>query len=184
MDAGKQVISQGVAHIMNVVIAYLMSEWDSENQCVWYFINLMIDCTLGVLFAYLLLKAATAAALKCGLERLRTGEYLLMSDKPDFKAWGMQLGMWCLVVLIVKWSLVGLIFVLRNFLSTIGVFVLSPVESDPQLELVVVMVFVPCLMNIIQFWVQDNFLKGKTKPNPEKMMLDMSSTVESLDVIN
>jgi hypothetical protein len=118
------------------------------------------------------------------LERLRTGEYLLMSDRPDYKAWGIQLGMWCLVVLIVKWSLVGLIFGLRDFLSTIGVWVLSPVASEPQLELVVVMVFVPCLMNIIQFWVQDNFLKGKTKPSPEKLMLTMSWTVESLDVTN
>jgi hypothetical protein len=42
------------ARYERVVIAYLMSEWDSENQCVWYFINFIIDCTLGVLFAFLL----------------------------------------------------------------------------------------------------------------------------------
>lgn len=185
MDATKQAVSAGVAHVMNVLIAYLMSQWNSENQCVWYFINIVIDCSFGVLVCFLLLRGATSIALKCGVDRLRSGDYLQLSEKPDYKAWLMQLGVWCIIVMLVKWMLVGLIYLLRDYLSEAGQFILSPVDSEPKLELVIVMVLVPSLMNIIQFWVQDNFLKGKPETKLEgKTLLDMSSTKESLDVIN
>mmetsp|Transcript_15911 Transcript_15911/g.29116 ORF Transcript_15911/g.29116 Transcript_15911/m.29116 type:complete len:229 (+) Transcript_15911:112-798(+) len=184
MDAMKQAISAGVAHIMNVLIAYLMSEWDSENQCVWYFVNIIIDCSFGVLISYLLLRCITAAALRCGLERLRSGDYLQLSDKPDVKAWLMQLGVWMLIVLFVKWVLVGIIYLLRDYLSDAGAVVLSPVAFEPKLELVIVMVVVPCFMNVIQFWVQDSFLKGRVEREPGKSMFDLASTKETIDVIN
>ena len=41
-----------------------------------------------------------------------------------------------------------------------GELFLSKLEGHPQLELVVVMVVIPVTFNSIQFWVQDNFLKG------------------------
>ena len=41
-----------------------------------------------------------------------------------------------------------------------GDFFLAPLKGHPQLEIVVVMMFVPLLFNSIILWVQDAFLKG------------------------
>jgi hypothetical protein len=169
---------------MNVIIAFLLNKWDSEGQCIWYFVNIVIDCSVGVLIAFLLLKGFTTLALKFGHERLRTGEYFLTSEKPDLKAWLMQLGVWCIVVLITKWALVGVIYLLRGILGNIGELLLSPLASTPQLELIVVMVLIPCLMNMLQLWVQDNFLKGSSHREPGKPLIDLNSTLESVEVLH
>lgn len=184
MDATKQAISTAFAHAMNVLIAVLLSEKDAENPCVWYFINIMIDCTLGVLIAFILLKSITTFALKRGYERFRTGEYYLISNRPDLKAWAIQLFVWCFVVMVSKWTLVGVIILIRSMLSAMGEYFLSPLAVYPELELVVVMVVVPCFLNVIQFWVQDNFLKGSSTPEPGKHLLELQHNFESVEELN
>lgn len=47
-----------------------------------------------------------------------------------------------------------------------GHFLLSSLEETPRLELIVVMVFSPLVMNLLQFWVQDTFLKEGRKAFP------------------
>ncbi len=57
--------------------------------------------------------------------------------------------------------LLGLQSIHPSALESIGDALLSWIP-DPDVELVVVMIFAPMIMNMIQFWVQDNFLKAKT----------------------
>jgi len=47
-----------------------------------------------------------------------------------------------------------------------GHFLLSRLEETPRLELIVVMVFCPLVMNLLQFWVQDTFLKESKRAFP------------------
>lgn len=35
-------------HFLNVGLAILLSSKDDGNQCEWYFITYMLDCTIGV----------------------------------------------------------------------------------------------------------------------------------------
>ena len=58
-DSSKQLSSAGMAHIMNVIIAIFLSEKsDKGDSCVWYFINIFIDSTVGMIiccsFIYIL----------------------------------------------------------------------------------------------------------------------------------
>lgn len=47
------------------------------------------------------------------------------------------------------------------FFSNWGHLMLVGLDPYPRLELVVVMVIVPLIMNCVQFWIQDNFLKAR-----------------------
>jgi hypothetical protein len=73
-----------------------------------------------------------------------------------------------------KWLLVVVIALLRPVLKIIGHLLLAPVKPFPKLELLVVMVVVPCVMNSIQFWVQDSFLSagGSLQGEASKPLLD------------
>lgn len=48
------------------------------------------------------------------------------------------------------------------------------IENYPVLELLVVIVFVPVLMNGLAFWIQDNFLmkKEEVKPDGENPLIE------------
>ena len=45
-------------------------------------------------------------------------------------------------------------------LINISISFLSVFKGHPDIELVCVMMFFPFILNIIQYWIQDNFLKG------------------------
>lgn len=49
----------------------------------------------------------------------------------------------------------------RGVLGEIGESVLYPLDEYPRIELILVMVLVPLIVNVLQFWIQDNFLKLK-----------------------
>jgi hypothetical protein len=50
----------------------------------------------------------------------------------------------------------------------VGLALLKPVEDDPELELVIVMILVPIVGNSFLYWIQDNFLKGDTHMDKRK----------------
>jgi len=52
-------------------------------------------------------------------------------------------------------------------------------EANPQAELVFVMVFVPLVMNCMQFWVQDTFLKDRAQQSKSIALVDISEMSES-----
>ena len=50
---------------------------------------------------------------------------------------------------------------LAEVLNSYGRWVLGPVSHNIHLELTIVMVVFPLIFNVIQFWIQDTFLRGK-----------------------
>mmetsp|Transcript_43073 Transcript_43073/g.31449 ORF Transcript_43073/g.31449 Transcript_43073/m.31449 type:complete len:87 (+) Transcript_43073:579-839(+) len=46
-------------------------------------------------------------------------------------------------------------------LILLGSIILFPLEEYPNLELIVVMILVPLVLNAVQYWVIDTFLKLK-----------------------
>ena len=176
MDVSKQAISAGLAHIMNVLIAVVLSAWEADDDpCVWYFVNITIDTTIGVLFCYGFLQLVLHLSEKRGWSRMQTGRYCRSSSgKLDWVAWGLQLTVWCAIVATVKCALAGTIYLSSGVLGAVGSLLLSWLESYPQAELVFVMVFVPLVMNCMQFWVQDTFLKDHTVHSKSIALVDIS----------
>lgn len=181
MDVSKQAITAGLAHIMNVLIALVLSAWETDNDpCVWYFINITIDTTLGVLLCYGLLQLILHGSTKQGWTRMQTGRYVSEEGgKLDFGAWGLQLTVWCMIVATVKVSLAAVIYLSSAVLGLVGSVLLGWLEPYPQAELVFVMVLVPLVMNCMQFWVQDTFLKDKAQQAKSIALVDISEMSES-----
>jgi hypothetical protein len=73
---------------MNLMIAITFSVTMHENPCVWYFINLIIDTTLGVCICYLLIRFVQYFAYQYEWDFLRTGNYVSSDGLDiDLAAW-------------------------------------------------------------------------------------------------
>lgn len=90
----------------------------------------------------------------------KLGQHLL---KPiiriEYLVWGTQLIIWNLIVVVSKIFLYVIQFKLSSVLQLAGDFLFDWLNGMPNLKLIIVMVFVPLILNGIQFWIQDNFLK-------------------------
>jgi hypothetical protein len=177
MDISKQGFSAVLIHSMNMYLAYVFSELAVNDQCLWYFINLTIDCTLGALLNYTFLKLSEAAALKCRCSSFRTGEYIAPDNSLLIGAWLFQLTVWCLIACLSKALLLGLIYLTSEFCILVAEAVLEPMSPYPQLELLFVMVVVPTVLNCLLLWVQDNFLKAK--PSAKQGLLSSQIELDS-----
>ena len=163
LDVLKQAIAAVMAHFLNILFALIFatSVTKAADKCAWYFINYTVDTSLGVPIAYGLLHLIEYLARKHRWRRLeRTGEY---GEPHDWSVWWAQLGTWTFIVCFYKFFLGIFLFIARDPLTTVGLEMFKPLRSNPQLELVIVMVLCPCLMNIVQFWIFDTFIKGGKK---------------------
>jgi len=156
-DASKQGISAIVVHIFNVLIAeYLQSE---NYSCVWYFLNIFLDVTLGLLITYMLIHLCKIIGPHLGIESCyKTGEY---GNPPSFNKWKNQLWVWLCICIFVKFLLTLIAYWQSNVFLTIGVILLYPIHGWPRFELLFVMLVWPLIINALYFWVADNFLMSK-----------------------
>jgi len=162
MDIGKQCGAAGFAHILNILLAFLLSASEGANsdQCAWYFINYLVDTTLGIPIAWSFLQILQRVARGLDWSHLTTsGDY---GNPPSYKTWIYQLLAWQFVLLIMKLSLGSVLYLFGQPLGEIGRMVFAPIQS-PEAELVIVMVLCPALMNCIQFWIYDTVLKMQIK---------------------
>lgn len=67
---------------------------------------------------------------------------------------------WCICTLIAKILIFFLELAYHHELVQWGTGILSQFNGHPKLELVVVMVIMPTILNSLMFYIQDSFLKG------------------------
>mmetsp|Transcript_123703 Transcript_123703/g.357840 ORF Transcript_123703/g.357840 Transcript_123703/m.357840 type:complete len:242 (+) Transcript_123703:86-811(+) len=166
LDSSKQVIGAGAIHVMNMLCAIAFASRSQAvvvDECAWYWVNIMVDTTFGVLLCYWLLK---------GTEQLLgydSGDYgkkaqtgIDWDQQPDYWKWGEQIVVWCMIVMLMKLIVVLLLFVGDSFWIWLSVMATHWI-TDPQLRLLFVMVVTPTLMNMFQFCITDSFLKYQQK---------------------
>lgn len=173
LDVSKQGLSAVLAHSMNMLIATLLTHLESSDQCVWYFVNITIDTTLGVLLCYILVRGFEMLAIQHTWQRVRTGNYLY-KGKLDYVGWMSQVVIWTMILSSVKWTLFAGIYLNADALSRYGDAVIGWMDEYPRVELMVVMIVVPVVMNCVQFWVQDTFLKAKTEERQALHQVELS----------
>lgn len=126
-------------------------------QCALYFVNFTLDTTLGVFLNYVLLSAVVLLAHRFGWTSLKTpGDYGI---PIRVRTWLLQVISWIVVIFTCKFLIASLIVAFEKPLGAFAVLLFKPLEKHPEVELALVMIACPCLMNALQFWVQDNFLK-------------------------
>ena len=167
-DVAKQIISSLFLHLFNLIISAVLSDDENDaDACVWYFVTVVLDCTLGAFLSYIFMWLVDGIVSSSELEILKTGlyyeEYMEGNKKCyklKWKKYGAQLGVWLVVTLIVKLILLIMLKICKLFLVNLGGFFLSPF-SNAKVRLVMVMIIFPVLLNALYFWVVDNILKLK-----------------------
>ncbi|ETV74922.1 hypothetical protein, variant [Aphanomyces astaci] len=154
-DASKQLIGAGVAHAANLAIAITLSGLakgqTGADQCAFYFVNFTLDTTFGVAVNYLLLKALVYFAVKYNVTALQVpGDY---GHPIQVRVWAIQLVTWLVIICSTKILIGAVIFGLETPLGDVAAWLFSPFGDLPKVELVIVMVACPVLMNGLQFWV-------------------------------
>ena len=167
-DVAKQIISSLVLHLFNLIIsAVLSSDEKDADACVWYFVTVVLDCTLGAFLSYIFMWLTDGIANSSDWTFLKTGLYYeeyMTGNKKNYrliwKKYLSQLGVWLVITLIVKIILLIMLKICKLFLVNLGTFFLSPF-SNPKVRLVMVMIIFPVILNALYFWVVDNILKLK-----------------------
>ncbi|POM75079.1 membrane protein [Phytophthora palmivora] len=164
-DAAKQMIGATFAHVANLLIAILLYSYQEEqqsgeeavDQCALYFVNFTLDTTFGVFLNYVLLSAVVLLALRFGWSSLKTpGDY---GYPVRVRTWVLQVCSWIIVIFTCKFLIASVIVAFQKPLGSFAMWMFKPLEKHPEVELALVMIACPCLMNAMQFWIQDNFLK-------------------------
>lgn len=185
LDASKQFASAGWLHCMNLGFASSLNTWMAGgDECGWYWINIMVDTTLGTAVAYFLLQIANAFLKKkltpTAAEEFRSGEYKV-DGIISMRRYMKQLCLWLVVVSFMKISMVLFMFLFSGPLLGIAGFVLAPFLSQPWLKLLVVMIVFPLVMDGFQIWMIDNFIKKRETHAIQGTVEDPESAAPELD---
>ena len=160
LDGSKQIAGSGWIHVMNLTCAFFMHQIETGDECGWYFLNIVIDCTLGVGIEFIVLGFYTSWVLKFDRE-FATGSYRDATGALVPRMYAKQLGLWIAVLITMKIVILLLLVVAHDPLRIAADAALVLVSRDPRSRLLIVMIYTPLFMNALQFVVVDCFLKKR-----------------------
>ncbi|KAM6896776.1 transmembrane protein 110, like [Lycodopsis pacificus] len=152
-DTSKQAIGALFIHFANVFLSTLTE----EDPCSLYLMNFLLDATLGMLVIWLAVKLVSKLVEYKQWTLLMFGEY---GDPPQAAAWLGQCGVYLLIMVLEK-AVVSLVLLVPGW-SKLQEVLLSYI-ANPQLELVLVMLILPFIVNSVMFWVVDSLMMRKYK---------------------
>jgi len=169
-DTTKQAYAGVLQHMVNLLFGVYFAVDATASECAWYLINFSISVACGVVILYLVMKAYRSLVDRFGLHLLRSGEY---GKPPSWKPWLAQLLVWGFLASGEKLLTgVAVILPLHSYLDTFAYWLEKPLVAYPHIELLLVMVVAPVLLNILFFWVIDNIIMKK---RPESKIHDDST---------
>ncbi|XP_040452937.1 store-operated calcium entry regulator STIMATE-like isoform X2 [Falco naumanni] len=144
-----------------------------EERRPWricYLINFILDATLGMLLIWLGVKVASWIVQRKKYTYLVFGEY---GDPPQAAAWIGQCILYLLIMVFEK-TVISLVLLIPGWTKLQQI--LLGYIPNPQLELVLVMLVVPFIVNAIMFWVVDSLIMRKYK---QKDTLAINGSIET-----
>lgn len=167
LDASKQGSGALVAHVFNIIMALILVGGANPNpdQCAWYLTNFVFDAFLGVFILWFFQTRLTQLAQARDWAYLKTPGGYGLESPLCYKIWAVQCLAWWGLFAIEKIILGLMIYAIRIPLGYATLVIFAPLQGHPHLELVVVMIGGPCLLNIFMFWACDVFLKKDESKN-------------------
>ncbi|XP_056639496.1 store-operated calcium entry regulator STIMATE-like [Diorhabda sublineata] len=150
-DTSKQGMGSVAIHLANV---WLAGQYTGD-PCTWYLINFLLDSSLGLAIIFIGIRLSQYLARKKGWEYINFGEY---GKPPSANAWMTQCCLYICLMIIVKVSIT--LFMQLDFWDNVKDFILSPIPNQ-KVEVAFVMLIIPFFINMLMFWVTDNFLMYK-----------------------
>ncbi|WVR05760.1 hypothetical protein IAU60_002785 [Kwoniella sp. DSM 27419] len=157
-DVSKQLAGQAVVHGLNVLISDLVASAAHNNPCSLYFLNVLIDTTIGVVILFVSLKSFTWFFSKyLGMDGFVSGQY---GHPPNPNFWWKQLAPYLLSIITMK-----LLVLLPLTLPGISRLLIDSSHAfldylSPRAQIIFVMAVFPVIMNIIQFCLVDQVIKA------------------------
>lgn len=167
LDVSKQAFSGACAHLIGMFNANTLQSQVEDHvgtsECSWYLIAFTLDTTFGVLVGYLLIRLCAYVGEKfpCVSALKETGNYQTDERDIDYSIWGKQLFVWCIITVVARMGVLGIMLWAKHPLTAVAAVVAQEFACRPRTLLWLVMLAGPVTMNIIQLWVQDQFLKDK-----------------------
>jgi len=182
-DASKQVFGSVLVHIANLLMSMLSagqlsvenaavnsgvavsktSDGYQPNPCSFYLINLAIDTTIGIGILIPLVRLFTRLAKHTRFgdppESLQSGNY----GRPPKMGWWLKQSVIYFMGLMGMKICVLIMFQALPWISRVGDWALRWTEGNERIQVAFVMLIFPVIMNAIQYYIIDSFIKDTTK---------------------
>jgi hypothetical protein len=160
-DLSKQVFSSTLQHFANLIFGYILSSGGLASECAWYFVLYVITSTAAIAVVALFMAGINYLVRRYDITLLRTGEY---GSPPSWRPWLAQLLVWGAVGVSEKvCTTFTLIAPFSRPLGELAHWLEQPLRAHPELELVLVMLLAPVLLNIVSVIIFDQIMKRKRK---------------------
>lgn len=177
-DVSKQIIGQMFVHGVNVLISDVVARVSDGNACVLYFLNILIDTTLGVAIIYLILHLLTwFFTEKCHIKGFETGKY---GTPPSINYWMRQAAVYIVSLTTMK-LLVVVLLILWPGIFKMGEWLLGFLGDSDAAQIIFVMGIFPIIMNIVQFWLIDSIVKASAQSASVALPSDTPRPSEDAD---
>lgn len=188
-DASKQVMGSVLLHLANLFMSMFSTgqleqtiakaaaeaiksgaeeEGYQPNPCSFYLLNLAIDTTIGILILIIILRVLTVGASFTPManppESIQSGNY---GQPPRATWWLKQLLIYSLGLLGMK-ACVFLVFELCPWIIRVGDWALRWTEGNEALQIAFVMLIFPLIMNALQYYIIDTFIKKKVTADEDE----------------
>ncbi|KAI9668459.1 MAG: hypothetical protein M1831_001213 [Alyxoria varia] len=176
-DVSKQVFGSALLHLANVAWSMLAagpfdlsnpgkqvkdSSGYQPNPCSFYLVNIAVDTTLGIPILVLALRVLQRGAQLTPLARppesIKSGNY---GQPPRATWWLKQSVIYFLGLLIMK-VCVLFVLVLLPWIAKAGDWALKWTQGSEALQIAFVMFVFPLIMNAMQYYIIDSFIKDST----------------------
>jgi len=174
LDVSKQVIGQVMVHCMNIALSYIRifdTSTKVTNPCVWYFLNLFLDTTLGIFLIMFYMYIMSKIVKLLRISHCETGYYGDNPEKPLKSAWIKQTIIFLICLCSMKLSVIAIITKIPIFMK-FGRFVISMVSKNVRVQVAFDMLILPLTMNAIQFWFVDKIIKSDEQPKYHFELVD------------
>ncbi|GMM56912.1 hypothetical protein DAKH74_035280 [Maudiozyma humilis] len=135
-----------------------------DEQCDWYFLNLLLDTTIGIPILWVILKGLNAVLQHFKVKNVESGNYFADDDKnthqkPMFTAFLKQLLVFVVGLVLMK----ACIFLILNYFEDAAYWfanlILGWADKWPNFQVFLVMFVSPVLLNCFQYCCIDNIIK-------------------------
>ncbi|XHG08132.1 hypothetical protein AWENTII_011250 [Aspergillus wentii] len=174
-DVSKQVLGTAMLHLANLLMS-MFSAGQFEittnfkpNPCSYYLLNLGIDTTLGIPILIFILRVLNALAFYTPLanppESIESGNY----GSPPCATWWLKQSIIYFIGLLGMKTCVFVLIQLLPFIVKVGDWALRWTEGNTAVQIFFVMLLFPVIMNAIQYYIIDTFIK-KQPPSHELLL--------------
>jgi hypothetical protein len=172
-DVSKQVFGSVMLHLANLLMSmfsagqFEITKQYRPNPCSFYLLNLGIDTTLGIPILILTLRVLNHLALYTPLadppESIESGHY----GRPPRATWWFKQSIIYFVALLCMKICVFFLIQLLPFIVKVGDWALRWTEGNTAVQIFFVMLLFPVIMNAIQYYIIDTFIKKSVSPEHE-----------------